>query len=136
VESVAWITEIKNTLSAVFYLSAAIAWLRYREQQKAGGYALAFGLFLLALCSKTVTATLPAALLVIEEGNERQDVALPRQAPAPPPLVRSRCHSRYTVVVERRGGRWVYVVDTARGRLASALMATADWLRGTGRSGA
>jgi protein O-mannosyl-transferase len=66
VESVAWITEIKNTLSAVFYLSAAIAWLRYREQQNAGAYALAFGLFLLALCSKTVTATLPAALLVIE----------------------------------------------------------------------
>ena len=28
------------------------------------------------------------------------------------------------------------VVDTARDRLASALMATADWLRGTGRGGA
>jgi tetratricopeptide (TPR) repeat protein len=66
VESVAWITEIKNTLSAVFYLGAAIAWLRYRAQPNAGAYALAFGLFLLALCSKTVTATLPAALLVIE----------------------------------------------------------------------
>src|SRR5437773_4195107 len=61
VESVAWITEIKNTLSAVFYLSAAIAWLRYKENAKVGAYALAFGLFVLALCSKTVTATLPAA---------------------------------------------------------------------------
>jgi Flp pilus assembly protein TadD len=66
VESVAWITEIKNTLSAVFYLGAAIAWLRYREKANAGAYALALGLFVLALCSKTVTATLPAALLVIE----------------------------------------------------------------------
>jgi tetratricopeptide (TPR) repeat protein len=66
VESVAWITEIKNTLSAVFYLGAAIAWLRYRDNANASAYALSLGLFVLALCSKTVTATLPAALLVIE----------------------------------------------------------------------
>jgi Flp pilus assembly protein TadD len=66
VESVAWISEIKNTLSAVFYLGAALAWLRYREKPSAGPYALALGLFALALCTKSVTATLPAALLVIE----------------------------------------------------------------------
>ncbi len=65
VESVAWITEIKNTLSAVFYLGAAIAWLRYREKANAGAYAIALALFVLALCSKTVTATLPLALLLI-----------------------------------------------------------------------
>ena len=65
VETVAWITEIKNTLSAVFYLGAAIAWLRYKEKANAGAYAISLGLFVLALCSKTVTATLPAALLVI-----------------------------------------------------------------------
>ncbi|HEY2818900.1 MAG TPA: tetratricopeptide repeat protein [Casimicrobiaceae bacterium] len=66
VESVAWISEIKNTLSAVFYLGAALAWLRYRREGAPAAYALALGLFVLALCSKTVTATLPAALLVIE----------------------------------------------------------------------
>jgi Flp pilus assembly protein TadD len=66
VESVAWISEIKNTLSAVFYLGAATAWLRYRQKANAGAYALALGLFALALCTKTVTPTLPAALLVIE----------------------------------------------------------------------
>jgi protein O-mannosyl-transferase len=66
VESVAWISETKNTLSAVFYLGAAIAWLRYRRKANGGTYALALGLFVLALCCKTVTATLPAALLVIE----------------------------------------------------------------------
>jgi Flp pilus assembly protein TadD len=65
-ESVAWISEIKNTLSAVFYLGAALAWLRYRREGALGAYALALALFVLALCSKTVTATLPAALLVIE----------------------------------------------------------------------
>lgn len=65
VESVAWISEQKNTLSLVFYLAAALAWLRFTETRAPRAYAAATGLFLLALLTKTVTATLPAALLVI-----------------------------------------------------------------------
>ncbi len=65
VESVAWITELKNTLSAGFYLSAMLLYLRFDQQRKTGTYFCAFGLFALGLLSKTVTATLPAALLVI-----------------------------------------------------------------------
>jgi protein O-mannosyl-transferase len=65
VESVAWISELKNTLSAVFYLGAALVYLRFDETRKARWYAAALGLFVLALLSKTVTATLPAALLVV-----------------------------------------------------------------------
>jgi Flp pilus assembly protein TadD len=65
VESVAWITELKNTLSAVLYLGAAMAWLRFEEERRARAYLLALALFVLALCSKTVTATLPAALLLL-----------------------------------------------------------------------
>jgi tetratricopeptide (TPR) repeat protein len=65
VESVAWIAEQKNTLSTVLYLCAALAYLRFDEDRRRRGYALATGLFLLALLTKTVTATLPAALLVV-----------------------------------------------------------------------
>jgi protein O-mannosyl-transferase len=81
VESVAWITEQKNTLSAVFYLAAALMYLRFDQSRRvdlsppvrtewtkihpALSYTLAFGLFVLGLLSKTVTATLPAALLVV-----------------------------------------------------------------------
>ena len=65
VESVAWISEQKNTLSAVFYLGAALAYLRFDRDRRKSQYGLALGLFVLALLSKTVTATLPAALLVI-----------------------------------------------------------------------
>ena len=64
VESVAWISEQKNTLSTVFYLLAALAYLRFDEDRKPRTYALALGFFVIALLSKTVTATLPAALLV------------------------------------------------------------------------
>jgi tetratricopeptide (TPR) repeat protein len=93
VESVAWVSEQKNTLSTVFYLLAALAYFRWRESaaresavgtggppvRAAAGsnadtdgraarphlYWVATGLFLLAALSKSVAATLPAALLVI-----------------------------------------------------------------------
>ena len=74
VESVAWISEQKNTLSAVFYLTSALVYLRFniggsKEQDppyvRTRQYWLAFGFFICALLTKTVTATLPAALLLM-----------------------------------------------------------------------
>jgi tetratricopeptide (TPR) repeat protein len=65
VESVAWISEQKNTLSAVFYLGSALAYLSFDRTRQWRRYYLALGLFVLALLSKTVTATLPAALLLV-----------------------------------------------------------------------
>lgn len=65
VESVAWISEQKNTLSAVFYLGAALAWLRFDADRRRRHYWVAFALFGLGLLTKTVVATLPAALLVL-----------------------------------------------------------------------
>ena len=66
VESVAWISEQKNTLSLVFYLLAALAYLRFERARQGRWYALALGLFVLALLSKSVTATLPGALLLVQ----------------------------------------------------------------------
>jgi tetratricopeptide (TPR) repeat protein len=65
VESVAWISEQKNTLSGVFYLAAMLVYLGFDRTRKRTWYCAALGLFLLALLSKTTTVTLPAALLVI-----------------------------------------------------------------------
>ncbi|HEY2615226.1 MAG TPA: hypothetical protein VGI42_05915, partial [Chthoniobacterales bacterium] len=73
VESVAWISERKNVLSAVFYFAAAWSYLRFariaekREEQKSRRffYILALLLFISALLSKTVTCSLPAALLLV-----------------------------------------------------------------------
>ena len=65
VEAVAWISEQKSTLSTVFSLSAFLTYLRFRESQRSRTYFAALGLFVLALLSKSVTATLPAVLLVV-----------------------------------------------------------------------
>jgi Flp pilus assembly protein TadD len=83
-ESVAWITERKNVLSGFFYLSSALAYLRFAavtadpadnslssdipstERSRSWGfYALSLFLFLCALLSKTVTCTLPAVILLV-----------------------------------------------------------------------
>jgi tetratricopeptide (TPR) repeat protein len=74
VESVAWISEQKNTLSTVFYLSAAFCYLRFDQERRRASYALALVFFILALLSKSVAATLPATLLLVfwwERGSLR-----------------------------------------------------------------
>lgn len=65
VESVAWISEQKNTLSTALGLAAVLAYLRFAADRRPLTYAVASILFLLALLTKSVVATLPAALLVI-----------------------------------------------------------------------
>ncbi len=74
VETGAWISEQKNTLSAVFYFLALLTYLRFDQARETGAgrlnsagwsYVFATVFLLLAVLTKSVTATLPAALLVI-----------------------------------------------------------------------
>ena len=77
VESVAWISERKNTLSAVLFLGAVLAWVRSddrREEAAAAkatprlldaGWVLSLGLFVLALLAKGSVVALPLVLLAI-----------------------------------------------------------------------
>ena len=64
VESVAWVIERKDVLSALFYLTAVLVWMRYVEAPRLGRYALALVLFTAGLLSKSVVVTLPVALLI------------------------------------------------------------------------
>ena len=64
VESVAWIIERKDVLSALFYLTAVLTWLRFNESPGPGRYALALALFAAGLLAKSVVVTLPVALLI------------------------------------------------------------------------
>ncbi len=88
VESVAWITERKNVLSAVFYLACTLFYLRFLELREAGApqgrrfgfYASALLFFIAALLSKTVACSLPMALLLVrwwKQGRLRWNDAAP-----------------------------------------------------------
>jgi tetratricopeptide (TPR) repeat protein len=100
VESVAWITERKNTLSAFFFLGAMLASLEFwlPEQTKSAGrltqtglspdepygprkfYWLTFALYLCALWAKTATVALPVIVLLLlwwkRGGFARRSLAL------------------------------------------------------------
>jgi protein O-mannosyl-transferase len=78
VESVAWITERKNVLSLVFALASMLSFLRFAPAEQTTvepdldpdrlrwpWYALSFMLFVAALLSKTVVATMPAVMVVV-----------------------------------------------------------------------
>jgi tetratricopeptide (TPR) repeat protein len=70
VESVAWVTERKNVLSAVFFFAAAWAYLRFAgkwesKERRWNWWTVALLLFVCALLSKTVACSLPAALLLV-----------------------------------------------------------------------
>jgi tetratricopeptide (TPR) repeat protein len=65
VESVAWMSELKNTLSGVCVLSSALLFLKFHHTRNWLTYFVALGLFLLGLASKSVIAVLPAAILVV-----------------------------------------------------------------------
>jgi tetratricopeptide (TPR) repeat protein len=64
VESVAWISELKNTLSLVFFMLTLLAYARYESRPSRKGYAAALLAFVCALLSKTSVAPLPIVLLV------------------------------------------------------------------------
>lgn len=65
VESVAWIIELKDVLSACFYLLALLAWLRFARAGGRGAYGAALALFVAAMLSKSIVVTLPVALLIV-----------------------------------------------------------------------
>lgn len=73
VESVAWVTERKNVLSTALYLVSILCYWRFQPPEGErpasrwpwGWYAAALVAFVLALLSKTVTSSLPAAILLI-----------------------------------------------------------------------
>jgi len=88
VESVAWITERKNTLPMVFYLLSLLLYLRADGQDlPAGRRRLAYGAslvaFLLALLAKTSVVILPLVLLLCAWWRRRRVSAADLRRTAP-----------------------------------------------------
>src|SRR5881628_574134 len=68
VESVAWVTERRDVLSGLFYLSAILIYLWACEggARGRGWYWLSVAVFVLALLSKSMVVNLPVVLLILD----------------------------------------------------------------------
>jgi len=66
VESVSWVSERKDVLSAFFWLLTMVAYARYVRMKTAASYLLVVITFAMGLMSKPVVVTLPAALLLLD----------------------------------------------------------------------
>jgi tetratricopeptide (TPR) repeat protein len=112
VESVAWISERKNVLAGFFYLAAALSYLHFEprdfhpvlERRRWKLYLLALGFFLAALFSKTVSCSLPAAILLLVWWK-RGRISLPRLAPLIPMFIVGGALASVTAWMEKNNVR-------------------------------
>jgi Tfp pilus assembly protein PilF len=65
VESVAWISERKNTISQIFLLLSVIQYLKFQQKENTRQYFLAVLCFGLSLLSKTAVVMLPFVLVLL-----------------------------------------------------------------------
>jgi tetratricopeptide (TPR) repeat protein len=140
VESVAWVTERKNTLSAFLYFSAALAYLRTKfgealrieSDHLAAGlapreltisahdwtwYAFSFLLFAGAMFSKTVSCSFPAAVLLVIWWKQNR-IRLRNVYPLIPFFVLGLALAMVTSHLEKyrvgaRGPEWTYAPTLA-----------------------
>ena len=66
VESVAWIAERKDALSAFFWILTLCMYVRYTENQTLRKYLLVLFCFVLALLSKPMVITLPIVMILLD----------------------------------------------------------------------
>ncbi len=109
-ESVAWITEGKNTLSALFLLSSGILFLDWEEKGVRGRLWWSWALYLAALSAKTYISVFPFVLFVLV-WYRRSAIARKTAAAILPFLLLSLSAGAYTWHFEVwhvgvRGGEW------------------------------
>ncbi len=74
VESVAWITERKDVLYALFYLFALICWIIGRQRKKKVYFLITLLMYLLALTAKSMAVTLPLILILYDVFYENRQL--------------------------------------------------------------
>ena len=74
VESVAWISELKDILYTLFFLGAYIFYLKYLSSKQGKFYGIAILIFIFSLLSKAMAVSLPVILLLTDFFKRRKMV--------------------------------------------------------------
>ena len=103
VESVAWVTERKDVLSALFWMLALWAYVQYVEEARVqhskskAWYGAALAMFVLGLLSKPMVVTLPCVLLLLDYWPLRR--MQNAEADNPPHISRFTFHAPRTALL-------------------------------------
>jgi tetratricopeptide (TPR) repeat protein len=133
VESVAWISELKNTLSLPFLLLAMIAYFNRdrpgaSSSMRAAWYGLSFVFFVLAMLSKSLVAMLPGVLLLYCWWK-RQKISVADILSTAPFFAVSFVLGVVTILFERRAiGASIVPMQGPLSRLAGTGMAVAFYI--------
>jgi protein O-mannosyl-transferase len=129
VESVAWIAERKDVLSAFFWFAILWLYVRYVEKPVPGHYAPMLIAFALGTMSKPMVVTLPFVLLLIDVWPLRRKPSARLVLEKLPLLAISIASSLVTYLVQQRGGA-VIALDSfpIAIRLSNALVSYVAYL--------
>ncbi len=144
VESVAWVAERKDTLSALFWMLALLLYDRYVRRRTTAVYLLLLATFTLGLMAKPMVVTFPFVLLLLDcwpLGRVRSAVpGRPEHEAGAWFLLREKItlfalagsSAVVTLVAQARGGSLVALATFPwTARVANALTAYAQYLRKT-----
>ena len=130
VESVAWVAERKDVLSALFGLLSLFCYTRFARSKNTASYLLALTLFALGLMSKPMLVTLPFAMLLLDWWPlKRVSGWKPLLVEKIPFFALSAASSVVTFIVQRHSGvvNPLAVVPLAA-RIENAFVASARYL--------
>lgn len=129
VESVAWIAERKDVLSAAFALVALFAYVTNVRQPSLGRRIVAVAAFALGVMAKPMIVTLPIAMLLLDIWPLERPVTWRVVTEKTPFALLAAASIAITIVVEQRGGAVAPFDPYPMGaRAAHAISAYVDYL--------
>ncbi len=129
VESVAWIAERKDVLSAFFWLLTLAVYIRYVERPSVFRYTATLTIFTIGLMAKPMLVTLPLILLLLDYWPLQRKISRHLLVEKIPFFILSAISSVITFLVQNRGGS-VSDIDTLpyKYRIANAFLSYARYI--------
>jgi protein O-mannosyl-transferase len=125
IESVAWVAERKDVLSAVFFFATIWAYVYYVERPSAARYGMVTLALCCALMSKPTTVTLPIVLVLLDEWPLKRDRAWLEKIPW---FALAAAASVVTYVVQQNAGAVLAEEIPIALRLENAIVSYAVYL--------
>ena len=130
VESVAWIAERKDVLSALFWCLTLWCYARYVQRPASSTYTAVLVAFGMGLMAKPMVVTLPFVLLLLDWWPLQRTLSFALVREKLPLFAMAACGSVFTFLAQRQFGAMAVLEPVSFGaRLANAVMSYAVYLR-------